>query len=109
MRVLLPEIPGSTGRVSPLVTAIQSRYQEDPDQEYELPNTIQALLWACCSPHDFGMPEVSPLCEALRSGDDMISVLGVMGISLQQDYRGPRKGREVYFLMSITVACAPHT
>ena len=35
------------------------------------PNTIQALLWACCSPHDFGMPEVSPLCEALRSGDDM--------------------------------------
>ena len=26
MRVLLPEIPGSTGRVSPLVTAIQSRY-----------------------------------------------------------------------------------
>ena len=71
MRVLLPEIPGGTGRVSPLVSAIQSRYQEDPDLEYELPNTIQALLWACCSPHDFGMPEVSPLCEALRSGDDM--------------------------------------
>ena len=57
--------------VSPLVLAIQSRYQEDPDQEYDLPNTIQALLWACCSPHDFGLPEVSPLCEALRSGDDM--------------------------------------
>ena len=44
MRVLLPEIPGGTGRVSPLVSAIQSRYQEDPDLEYELPNTIQALL-----------------------------------------------------------------
>ena len=26
------------------------RYQEDPDLEYELPNTIQALLWVCCSP-----------------------------------------------------------
>ena len=33
MRVLLPETPGGTGRVSPLVTAIQSRYQEDPNQE----------------------------------------------------------------------------
>ena len=75
MRVLLPEIPGGLGRVSPLVTAIQGRYQEDPDQEYELPNTIQALLWACCSPHDFGMPEVSPLCEALRSGDDTIVLM----------------------------------
>ena len=64
MRVLLPEIPGGTGRVSPLVSAIQSRYQEDPDLEYELPNTIQALLWACCSPHDFGMPEVSPYRSA---------------------------------------------
>ena len=75
MRVLLPEIPGGSGRVSPLVTAIQGRYHEDPDQEYELPNTIQALLWACCSPHDFGMPEVSPLCEALRSGDDTIVLM----------------------------------
>ena len=71
MRVLLPEMPGSTNMVSPLVLAIQSRYQEDPDQEEELPNTIQALLWARCSPHDFGVPEVSPLCEAIRSGDDM--------------------------------------
>ena len=75
MRVLLPEIPGGTRRLNPLVTAIQSRYQEDPDQEYDLPNTIQALLWACCSPHDFGIPEVSPLCEALRSGDDTIVLL----------------------------------
>ena len=72
MRILLPEIPGGTAMVSPLVLAIQARYQEDPDQDYELPNTIQALLWACCSPHDFGVPEVSPLCEALRSGDDMV-------------------------------------
>ena len=72
MRVLLPE---GTDRVSPLVLAIQGRYQEDPDLEYELPNTIQALLWACCSPHDFGMPEVSPLCEALRSRDDMAVLL----------------------------------
>ena len=42
MRILLPEMPGSTTMVSPLVLAIQSRYQEDPDQEYDLPNTIQA-------------------------------------------------------------------
>ena len=33
---------------------------------------MQALLWACCSPHDYGMPEVSPLGEALRSGDDIV-------------------------------------
>ena len=71
MRILLPEMLGSANMVSPLVLAIQSRYQEDPDQEAELPNTIQALLWARCSPHDFGVPEVSPLCEAIRSGDDM--------------------------------------
>ena len=31
MRILLPEIPGGTTMVSPLVLAIQSRYQEDPD------------------------------------------------------------------------------
>ena len=87
MRVLLPEIPGGTRRVNPLVTAIQSRYQEDPDQEYDLPNTIQALLWACCSPHDFGMPEVSPLCEALRAGDDTI-------VSLLLQYRASPSRRE---------------
>ena len=52
-------------------SAIQSRYQEDPDQEDELANTIQALLSAQCSPHDFGVPDVSPLCEAIRSGDNM--------------------------------------
>ena len=66
MRMVLAE---GTARVSPLVLAIQANYQEDPDLEYDLPNT--ALLWACCSPHDFGLPEVSPLCEALRSGDNM--------------------------------------
>ena len=68
-------------------TAIQSRSQEDPDQEYDLPNTIQALLWACCSPHDFGMPEVSPLCEALRAGDDTI-------VSLLLQYRASPSRRE---------------
>ena len=87
MRVLLPEIPGGTEQVSPLVLAIQGRYQEDPDLDYELPNTIQALLWACCSPHDFGRPEVSPLCEALRSGDDM-------AVSLLLQHRASPSRRE---------------
>ena len=68
MRVVLP---AGTAQVNPLVLAIQANYQEDPDLEYDLPDTVQALLWACCSPHDFGMPEVSPLGEALRAGDDM--------------------------------------
>ena len=86
-RVLLPEIPGGTGQVSPLVLAIQGRYQEDPDLDYELPNTIQALLWACCSPHDFGRPEVSPLCEALRAGDDM-------AVSLLLQHRASPSRRE---------------
>ena len=52
--------------VSPMVLAIQSRYLDDPEQEYELPTTIQTLLWACYPPHDFGAPEVSPLFEAIR-------------------------------------------
>ena len=72
MRILLPAPSNSLERISPLVLAIQSRHQEHPDQGQELPNTVQALLWACCSPHDFGMPEMSPLCEALRAGDDEI-------------------------------------
>ena len=75
MRTLLPAPSNSMERISPLVLAIQSRHQEYPDQGQELPNTIQALLWACCSPHDFGMPEMSPLCEALRAGDDEIVLL----------------------------------
>ena len=75
MRILLPEMPGCAHMVSPLVLAIQSRYLDDPDREYELPTTRQTLLWARCSPHDFGVPEVSPLCEAIRSGDDMAVLL----------------------------------
>ena len=75
MRFLGPEMPGSAHMVSPLVLAIQSRIYDDPDHEYELPTTIQTLLWARCSPHDFGVPEVSPLCEAIRSGDDMAVLL----------------------------------
>ena len=75
MRILLPEMPGSAHMVSPLVLGIQSRLYDDPDHEYELPTTIQTLLWARCSPHDFGVPEVSPLCEAIRSGDDMAVLL----------------------------------
>ena len=68
MRVTMP---AGTARANPLVLAIQANYREDPDFEYELPDTVQALLWACCSPDGFGVPEVSPLGEALRSGDDI--------------------------------------
>ena len=56
MRVLLPAIPNGMERISPLVIAIRSRHRENPHQEQDLPNTVQALLWACCFPHDFGMP-----------------------------------------------------
>ena len=64
-------MPAGMARVNPLILAIQANYSEDPDIEYELPDMIQSLLWACCSPDDFGPPEVSPLGEALRSGCDM--------------------------------------
>ena len=58
--------------LDPLVLAIQTRYQEDPDQDSELPNTHTWLSFVhAAMRHDFGVPEVSPLCEALRSGDDM--------------------------------------
>ena len=70
MRVLIPTISNGMERITPLVLAIQSRHQENAHPEQTFPNTVQALLWACCSPHDFGMPEVSPLCEALRTDDD---------------------------------------
>ena len=62
-------------RISPLVLAIQSRQEEGSQQEQTFPNTVQALLWACCSLHDFGMPEVSPLCEALRMDDEEVVLL----------------------------------
>ena len=39
--------------------------------EYQLPDTVQALLWAYSSPDDFGAREISPLAEAIRSGDDL--------------------------------------
>ena len=58
MRVVLPE---GTARVSPLVLAIQANYQEDPDLEYDLPNTVQALLWACCSPRLWDARGISTL------------------------------------------------
>ena len=70
MRVLVPMRLYSLELVSPLVIAIQSRHRTEEQREQTLPNTLQALLWACCSPHDFGVPQVSPLCEALRMNDD---------------------------------------
>ena len=69
MRVLVPAIPNGMERISPLVLAIQSRHQEDPHQEQTFPNTVQALLWACCSPHDFGMPEVVETASRCRVCD----------------------------------------
>ena len=65
-------LPSGTLRVNPLVLAIhsiQANYEEDPEREYHVPDTVQALLWACCDPDDFGAPEISPLCEAIRSCD----------------------------------------
>ena len=85
MRVTMP---AGTARVNRLVLAIQANYREDPDAEYELPDTVQALLWACCSPDDFGAPEVSPLGEALRTGDDMAVSL------LLQHRANPSRGEE---------------
>ena len=36
-----------------------------------MPDTVQALLWACCSPNDYGAPGVSLLGEAIWSGDGL--------------------------------------
>ena len=85
MRVTMP---AGTARANPLVLAIQANYREDPDFEYELPDTVQALLWACCSPDDYGAPEISPLGEALRSGDD------IMAVSLLLQHRANPSRRE---------------
>ena len=75
MRIILREMPGSTYMVSPLVLAIQSRYLEDPDQEAELPTTIQALLFGHAARLMILAYLRSPLCEAIRSGDDIAILL----------------------------------
>ena len=64
--MLCSTLPRGTARANPLVTAIEANYVEEVD-EYELPDTVQTLLWACCSPNEYGAPEVS---QAIRSGDD---------------------------------------
>ena len=105
LRILLPEIPGGTARVSPLVLATQARYLEDPDQEYELPSIFQALLWACCSPHDFGEPEVSPLCEALRSGDHMaVSLRATQSESIHEGRRGEGSNDPIFVAIQMSSA-----
>ena len=70
MRVCVPMTQTGGELVNPLVLAIRSRQRAGEHREQMLPTTIQALIWACCSPHDFGQPEVSPLCEALRIDDE---------------------------------------
>ena len=45
-------IPRGTARVNPLVRAIEANYL-DADEEYELPDTVQALLWAPCDPNNY--------------------------------------------------------
>ena len=75
MRVLVPMTPNGMELVSSLILAIQSRQEEGVHREQAFPNTVQALIWACCSPHDFGLPEVSPLCEALRMDDEEVVLL----------------------------------
>ena len=59
-------------RINPLVLAIEESkpitFEED-DDGCLLPDTVQALLLAHCDPNDVGVTELSPLCEAIRSGD----------------------------------------
>ena len=38
------------------------------------PTRSRPSLWACCSPHDFGMPEVSPPCRREEGSNDPIFV-----------------------------------
>ena len=59
MRVVLPQ---GTERV--LWSLLFMQIAKDPYIDYDFSRTVQALLWACCSPHDFGMPQVFPLWEA---------------------------------------------
>ena len=68
MNVLLPS---GTAGVSPLVLAIQANYNDDPDIESQLPNTVQILLWSCCALDNVGAPEISPLSVAIRYSDHM--------------------------------------
>ena len=64
-------LPSGTARVNPLVMAIQAEYLGDHVYDNRLPKAVQALLWACCSPNDFGAPKISPLGEAIRTGDGL--------------------------------------
>ena len=60
MKLVLPQ---GTARVNFLVMAIQANCQEDPDIDYDLLNTVQAVLPTG--------KQISPFREPLRSGDDV--------------------------------------
>ena len=55
MRVVLLQ---DRERVHPQVIPFHANCEEDGDSDFYLPSTVQALLCACCSHHDFGMPGV---------------------------------------------------
>ena len=48
---------------------------------------LQALLWACCSPNDFGAPEVSPLGEAIGQGTAWLCLCFCTTELIQHDER----------------------
>ena len=81
-------LPSGTARVNPLVMAIQAEYLGDRVYDNRLPKAVQALLWACCSPSDFGAPEISPLGEAIRTGDGL-----ALSLLLHHEANPERRGR----------------
>ena len=67
-RFVFRALPHGAELINPLVMAVRANYVED-EVDCCLPDTVQTLLFAHCEPNDFCSPEVSPLRDAIRSGD----------------------------------------
>ena len=63
-----PFMPRGTARVNPLVCAIEANYLDETEDD-ELPDIVQTLLLARVDPNNAAAPPVSPLGQAIRSGD----------------------------------------
>ena len=96
-------IPGGTVKVNPIVQAIEANYL-DADEEFELSDPVIALLWARVDPNEVGAPRVSPLGQAIRSGDDT-AVEQLLKHRADPSYR--EHEHEAPIFQAITV-CSPY-
>ena len=95
-------IPIGDTRINPLVTAIESNWQ-DEHEDSAYPNSVLALLYARVDPNNVGAPPVSPLGQAVRFHDDR-AVEQLLEHGADTEYREP--GRELPLLHAVRTGTA---